>query len=90
MDTNPNSDPRRKHEQVGCPRCLQLLECRVGSINLCPCQTVVLNEAQRQYIDDQFTGCLCPDCILTLRTAYNRLEYDRAISKLLYGYEPPR
>ncbi len=81
---------RLKHDQINCPRYHQLIECRVGSINLCQCQGVVLNQAQRQYIDDQFTGCLCADCLLALRKQYNRLEYDRAITKILYGYDPPR
>ncbi len=80
MNANPGPDPVRPHGQVSCPRCQHLFECRVGSINLCSCQTVVLSEAQRQYIDEQFTGCLCTNCLLALRTAYNRLNDDRAIS----------
>ncbi|WP_461139260.1 cysteine-rich CWC family protein [Spirosoma pomorum] len=75
-----------KHASVNCPRCQQSFECRVGSINLCQCQSVTLSDAQRQYIESQYTGCLCANCLQVLRTAYNRLEYDKAISKILYGH----
>lgn len=75
-----------KHELVSCPRCNQRFECRVGSINLCQCQTVVLNHEQRQYVESRYVGCLCAECLLALRAAYNRSEYDKAITKILYGH----
>lgn len=80
MNTNP------KHELVHCPRCQRPFECRVGSINQCQCQTVVLNTEQRQYIESQYTGCLCADCLLVLRTTYNRMEYDKAINRIFNGH----
>ena len=75
-----------KHELVNCPRCQRHFECRVGSINLCQCQAVALNTEQRQYIESQYTGCLCAECLVELRTAYNRIEYDKAITRIFNGH----
>lgn len=60
-----------KHEQVACPRCGTIYECKVGSIGLCQCIAVQLTEEQRQYVSSQFRGCLCAKCLLALRTEYN-------------------
>lgn len=72
-----------KHESVACPRCSRSFECRVGSINLCQCQAVTLTSDQRQYIDSLYAGCLCADCLLALRTDYNRLQYEQTLTKIL-------
>ncbi|WP_080057979.1 cysteine-rich CWC family protein [Spirosoma aerolatum] len=80
-----------KHESKTCPRCQRRFECRVGSINLCQCQPVRLNPEQQQYIETRYADCLCADCLcadclLALRTAYNQLDYNKAITRILYGH----
>ncbi|MBD2754608.1 cysteine-rich CWC family protein [Spirosoma validum] len=63
-------DSAYKHDQVVCPRCETVYECKVGSINLCQCTSVELTEEQRQYIRSLFDGCLCARCLSALRTEY--------------------
>lgn len=65
-----------KHDQVACPRCGTIYECKMGSINLCQCTTVHLTEEQRQYIGSLFSDCLCANCLVVLQTDYNQLVHD--------------
>ncbi|WP_461107737.1 cysteine-rich CWC family protein [Spirosoma koreense] len=59
-----------KHDQVVCPCCRTVFECKVGSIDLCQCTAVQLTGSQRQYIGERFSGCLCAGCLLALQTEY--------------------
>ncbi|WP_083928154.1 cysteine-rich CWC family protein [Spirosoma panaciterrae] len=63
-----------KHEHTACPRCGQLFECRVGSINLCQCQAIPLTEEQRHYVDSLYQGCLCAACLFVLRSDYETVK----------------
>jgi len=51
------------HEEVTCPRCKDVFECKMGSITLCHCSNVTLNEAQREYIAFHWNECLCNHCL---------------------------
>lgn len=73
-----------KHEHIGCPRCQRPFECRVGSINLCQCQSLTLTDDQQQYISSHYQGCLCADCLLALRSEYNQLTHQQTITKLVH------
>jgi hypothetical protein len=69
------------HETVSCPRCKTAFECRVGSILRCQCQDVALTEAEREYINELYTGCLCADCLRAMKVSYaqdrhNNSSYD--------------
>ena len=75
-----------KHDQVACPRCGTLYECKVGSINLCQCTAVRLTEEQRQYVGAQFRGCLCANCLVALRTEYNVNLHQNQLDQLLNSY----
>ncbi|WP_420149120.1 cysteine-rich CWC family protein [Spirosoma sp.] len=75
-----------KHEHTACPRCQRRFECRVGSINLCQCQAVTLTEAQRQYVNSLYQGCLCANCLRELRTEYNHQTHQNVLTKLLHGH----
>ena len=75
-----------KHEHVGCPRCQRHFECRVGSINLCQCQTLTLTDDQHRYIRSLYEGCLCADCLLALRTEYNQHSHREKLTKLVNGH----
>ncbi|MEM6262472.1 MAG: cysteine-rich CWC family protein [Bacteroidota bacterium] len=59
-----------KHEEKHCPRCGTLFECKVGSILLCQCTTVTLNEAEREYLREKFDDCLCANCMRELKEEY--------------------
>lgn len=72
-----------KHEQMACGRCGTVYECKVGSINLCQCMAVQLTEDQRQYIGSIFSGCLCANCLLALRTEYNVNQHQEQLDELL-------
>lgn len=46
-----------------CPRCGAIFECMNDQILLCHCITVWLNEQQRAYLQKNYSGCLCHDCL---------------------------
>ena len=60
------------HEIKTCPRCQRDFECRTGSIELCQCQTVTLDERHLNYISAHYEDCLCADCLLELRRDCDR------------------
>lgn len=71
----------KKHETVGCPRCGTAFECKVGSINLCQCVAVQLNEEQRNYVRSQFANCLCANCLREVRTEYNQMTHQKKMEQ---------
>ncbi len=71
------------HEEKCCPRCGRAFECKSGSILLCQCQTVVLNEAQLTWIHERYDDCLCSRCLLALRSEYNQLTHRQRIRRLV-------
>lgn len=70
-----------KHDQVVCPRCGIVYECKMGSINLCQCTAVQLTEEQRYYVGSRFGDCLCVNCLAALQTEHNQIvqqnQFDR-------------
>ena len=46
-----------------CPRCGATNECMHDQILSCHCITVRLNEQQRAYLQENYSGCLCHDCL---------------------------
>jgi hypothetical protein len=66
-----------KHEEKFCPRCNTRFECKVGSIDLCQCSAVQLNDAERNYIADKFHDCLCARCIEQIRDDYKASTSDQ-------------
>ncbi|UHG89885.1 cysteine-rich CWC family protein [Spirosoma oryzicola] len=75
-----------KHEHIACPRCQRPFECRVGSINLCQCQSITLTETQQHYIRSLYEGCLCADCLCALRTDYNNQTHQEKVNQLVHGH----
>jgi len=51
------------HQVVNCPRCGASFECKMGSIAICHCSQVMLTDEQKEYIADQWDGCLCHACL---------------------------
>jgi hypothetical protein len=72
-----------KHEEKYCPRCKTRFECKVGSIMLCQCSTVELTAAQREYINVNYTDCLCASCMLELRAIYNVKQHNQNLKRIL-------
>jgi Cysteine-rich CWC len=62
------------HETVTCPRCQRTFECRVGSILRCQCQAVTLSEEERYFIQQQYSSCLCADCLRDMKSAFQPPE----------------
>ncbi len=79
------------HEEKICPRCQARFECKVGSINLCQCQTVRLTDEERAYIQSRFDDCLCANCLLELKREYNQRQFEEKVARVyaLYNLKPP-
>jgi hypothetical protein len=73
------------HEEKLCPRCQTQFECKVGSINLCQCQSVYLTTDEMDYIRKQFDDCLCANCLLELKKEYKQQQFEDKINRA-YGY----
>jgi Cysteine-rich CWC len=58
------------HEQKYCPRCNLQFECKAGSINLCQCSNIYLNEEEKGFIARQFEDCLCINCLRQLKEKF--------------------
>lgn len=71
------------HEEKICPRCRQGFECKSGSILLCQCQRVALDETQLAWIAERYDDCLCHRCLRELRSLCNRWQHRERIRRLL-------
>jgi hypothetical protein len=69
------------HEEKICPRCQARFECKLGSMNLCQCTSVTLNDAERDYIRAQFDDCLCASCLLVLKKEYKQKQFEEKINR---------
>ncbi len=63
------------HEEKHCPRCHRSFECKSGSILICQCQTVLLDEAQLAWIAERWDDCLCSRCLREVRSECNRARH---------------
>ncbi|MBI3234554.1 MAG: cysteine-rich CWC family protein [Bacteroidetes bacterium] len=72
-----------EHEKKVCQRCKAHFECKVGSIQLCQCSTIVLSEEERNFIQHQFDDCLCIDCIKALKAEYHQSLFSERIKNSL-------
>ena len=59
-----------KHEVKLCPRCTKAFECKPGDILNCNCSEFSLTKEQKEFIEDQYTDCLCKPCLFLLRQEY--------------------
>ncbi|WP_018626818.1 cysteine-rich CWC family protein [Niabella aurantiaca] len=79
-----------KHEDKYCPRCKQPFECKVGSILLCQCSTVILNDAERDFVSKQYEDCLCATCLKELKAQYHQQKFQGKLKGILgVLYKPP-
>lgn len=65
------------HEIKVCPSCHSQFECKAGNITECQCSQILLSSDEAIYIENNFGGCLCLNCLKILQQEYN------AVKKLL-------
>lgn len=75
-----------KHEEKNCPRCGGTFECKIGSILLCQCSTVALNEDERAYIQQKYDDCLCASCMKELKKEYQNAQQQMKLKQILGVY----
>jgi ribosomal protein L34E len=46
-----------------CPRCEILFDCYCQSNSRCWCFDITINEDTQKRISQNFSGCLCPECL---------------------------
>ncbi len=46
-----------------CQRCATPFGCREDRIELCNCRRISLDNQMREYIQDNYSDCLCPNCL---------------------------
>ena len=63
-----------KHEIKDCPRCNEPFECKIGSIFLCQCWAVSLNEEERQYVKEKYDDCICAKCLRVEKEEYKAMQ----------------
>ncbi|WP_373418651.1 cysteine-rich CWC family protein [Marinoscillum pacificum] len=71
-----------KHELKSCPRCQSPFECKVGSITQCQCWQVKLTLEERQFIQEQFSDCLCTTCMEEVKHQYQQEMFVGQLKKL--------
>lgn len=75
-----------KHESKICPRCNTGFECKVGSIMLCQCSTVTLNEEEIAYMKGKYADCLCTGCMKILKAEYQNQLFSQKLKSILGVY----
>jgi len=60
--------PVHEHENKICPRCQAAFQCKPGDIVHCQCYTAQLNDAARILLAQEFTDCLCINCLKAIST----------------------
>ncbi|MHB1107404.1 MAG: cysteine-rich CWC family protein [Lutibacter sp.] len=75
------------HEEKYCSSCNDVFECKVGSILICQCTTITLNEKERDYMPEKYDDCLCASCMREVRAEYHNNKLKSKIKKLLGIFE---
>ncbi|MFN8284108.1 MAG: cysteine-rich CWC family protein [Chitinophagales bacterium] len=50
-----------------CQRCNTAFQCKVGSIELCQCSKIILNETTQAYLQQNYKDCICITCMKELQ-----------------------
>lgn len=80
-----------KHEEKYCPRCNTTFECKVGSILLCQCSSVKLNQEELNYIFTRYDDCLCAKCMNELKAENQNQKYQKKLKSILgIFYKEPK
>lgn len=71
-----------EHEQKYCPRCSSQFQCKVGSILICQCTLLPLNDEERSFIQAQFLDCLCLSCLKDMKAAYHAKLFQEKLTNI--------
>ena len=69
------------HEQKYCPRCHSLFECKVGSILLCQCSKINVDERTQSYLNKNYSDCLCAACMKEINSILKNTSTEEEIHK---------
>jgi len=75
-----------KHEEKHCPHCNTRFECKVGSIVLCQCTAVTLDEKERDYLREKYDDCLCANCMKKVKAEYHNQLFKNKLKAILGSY----
>lgn len=54
-----------------CPRCGALFDCLHNEdIRLCHCASVELDAKMRKFLKENYSDCLCHNCLVTVKQAF--------------------
>jgi hypothetical protein len=68
-------EPLSRHTE--CPRCKTPFECKFNDIQNCQCNSVLLDDKEREFISQYYNDCLCGNCIADLKAEYhNKVKSD--------------
>jgi len=52
-----------KHEILKCPNCKKKFECKANNIINCFCNNIIISKKTKDFISNNFDGCLCKECL---------------------------
>lgn len=64
-----------------CPRCGVMFDCAHDDIMSCHCATVNLDSQMRHYLEENYSSCLCHDCLETAKTTFYACEVNPRFRK---------
>jgi hypothetical protein len=56
--------------QKKCARCNSIFDCSVNNITACQCAGMQLSAAQLVFIKQQYSDCICVNCLAVLKSNY--------------------
>ncbi len=71
-----------QHENKICPKCNISFECKVGNISQCQCTTVDLSVEERNYIQSNYSDCLCANCLLSMKNMHHNASKEKYIAQV--------
>ncbi|MBK6937098.1 MAG: cysteine-rich CWC family protein [Chitinophagaceae bacterium] len=57
-----------------CPSCGSAFECNAGDIEHCVCASVSLTEKETGFVQMNYTGCLCINCLKAIKQEINPFD----------------
>lgn len=64
-----------------CPRCGATFDCMHNDILSCHCATIGLDVMQRTYLMENYSGCLCHDCLKAVKASFYACEINPRYNK---------
>ena len=64
-----------------CPRCGATFDCMHNDILSCHCATVRLDALQRTYLMENYSDCLCHDCLKAVKDSFYACEINPRYNK---------